>query len=58
MLGSTVLPSLQDESQWSVNDFWSCNLDNQLAVQLGESIVDISAALMGNNACVDIPTAS
>jgi hypothetical protein len=43
------VPPPKNEHQRSVNDCWSCILDNQWAVQMLYSITNIVAAIIGKN---------
>jgi len=49
---------LENERQWSVNDFCACILDNQTAMQRRSPVIVLSAAFMSKNASDDIATAS
>ena len=52
------LPDPRNECQQSVDNVRSCILENQMAVQLYESIINESAAFMCKNAIDDIATTS
>jgi len=46
MLVTIQLPPADNERQWSVNDFWSCILDNVRAVECRHPIFNSLAAIM------------
>ena len=58
ILVTITLPTARNECQWSVNNFWSCILDNLRAMERRYPIINLSAALMGKNPSDDIASAS
>jgi len=53
-----IATTFQNKCQHTVNNFWSCILDNQRAMQPGQPIIEVSAAFMGKNAADDIASTS
>ena len=58
MVVMTLLLSVQNECQQSVNDFCSCIFDNQTAVGRHEVIIDLWAAILDINLIDNIATSS
>jgi len=58
MLVTIQLPPPRNERQRSVNDFWSCILDNLRAMERRYPIFNLLAAFMGKNASDNIAYAS
>jgi len=56
MMVQTLLLSLKNEHQRSVNDFCSCILDNQTAVGLHYATTEVLAAGMCKNGSDNIAT--
>jgi len=52
------LPPPNDKNAQSVNNFSSCLLDNQWAMQLHQPMITVSAAFMSQNATDHIATTS
>ena len=52
------LPPPKNERQRSVNDFWSCILNNPRAMERRYAIIHLSAASTGKNTTDDIASAS
>jgi hypothetical protein len=53
-----IVTMSQNEHQQSVNDFWSCILDNLTAMECRLPTVNLSAAFIGKNASDDIASGS
>jgi hypothetical protein len=53
-----LLPLSKNVRQSSVNDFWSCILDNSRPLQQATSILTILATFIGKNATDNIATTS
>ena len=53
-----MLPPPKHERQQSVNNFWSCILDNQSAKQLHQHIIIVPVAILGRSGADHIATIS
>ena len=47
MLATTLQQYTANDSQWSVNDFWHCILENARAVWRHQAMIKLSAAMLG-----------
>jgi len=58
MIMTIMLQPPKSVHQWSVNDFWSCILDNPRAMECLYPIINLSAGFTGKNTSDDIASAS
>ena len=58
MLVTISLPPPNNESQWSVNDFWPCLLRTLRSTECCYPIFKLSASFMGKNSIDDISSSS
>jgi len=58
MVATTLLLCPENERQRSINNFWPCILEKARVVRRHWHIIELSAAILGNNACSKIVTLS
>jgi hypothetical protein len=58
LVATTLILSPKNVRQRSVNNFWPCIIENSRAVQQGESIIALSATILGKTCCDNIASMS